>query len=272
MRCQWRSILIGAVWGLSWSCAYDGDVLDDDVDDDDVVAEVKVDPGIDEEFGADVDVAEIRGGRARNDHPEIGEMFQHINGPNAWFRCTATLVDRKIAITAGHCVEYKNQDRAGNYGYLEIKTPTSSGGLQIRHYTINGYHNFDGKPHNVLGDPDDVGLIRLSKAVPCSVAHPAHLSRDGPPTGTVVSRWGFGVCGSEADRKRVRHFRRGSKTAMLCPGDSGGPTLDPDGAVYQINSGHRIDGDMQDGVARVGKEWNGITRVMDEWGRAGRCD
>jgi hypothetical protein len=88
----------------------------------------------------------------------------------------------------------------------------------------------------------------------------------------VVSRWGYGVCGSESARKRVRHFRRGGKTAMLCPGDSGGPTLDPNGAVYQINSGHKLDGDMQDGVARIGKEWNGITRVMDEWGRAGRCN
>ena len=268
MRIEWSSILVGAVCGLSWSCAYDGEVFDDD---EEGFVEEGVDEGFDEEFDVGVDVAEIRGGRARNDHPEIGHMFHNIGG-DGWWRCTATLVDRKIAITAGHCVKYQNQDRAGNYGYLEIKTPTSSGSLQTRRYTINGYHNFDGWPHNVTGDPDDVGLIRLSKAVPCSVAKPARLSRDGPPTGTVVSRWGYGQCGSEPIRKRVRHFRRGSKTAMLCGGDSGGPTLDPNGAVYQINSGHETDGDMQDGVARVGKEWNGITRVMDEWGRAGRCN
>ena len=267
MRSQWSSILVGAVCGLtSWSCALDGDLLDDD--DEGIVEEV-ADEGVDEELDVGVDASEIRGGRARNDHPEIGEMFENITGD--WYRCTATLVDRKIAITAGHCVHYRNQDRAGNYGYLEIKTPTSGGRLQTRRYTINGYHNFDGAPHNVTGDPDDIGLIRLASAVPCSVAKPAHFNRDGPPTGTVVSRWGFGVCGSESARKRVRHFRRGSKTAMLCPGDSGGPTLDPNGAVYQINSGHKTEGDMQDGVARVAKEWNGITRVMDEWGRAGRC-
>lgn len=57
---------------------------------------------------------------------------------------------------------------------------------------------------------------------------------------------------------------------MICPGDSGGPTMDPDGKVYQINSGfHRIT--HKDFVARVEKEWNGITRVMNGWGRAGRC-
>jgi len=265
---RWSSLLVGAVCGLSWSCAWDVDPL---ADDEDGFVEDAVDQGVDEEFDVEVDVAEIRGGRARSDHPEIGEMFQWIDNWNEWHRCTATLVDRKIAITAGHCVTYKNEDRPGTYGYFEIKTPNSSGRLETRRYMINGYHNFDGWPHNVTGDPDDVGLIRLEKAVPCSVAKPARLSRDGPPTGTVVSRWGFGVCGSEPDRKRVRHFRRGSKTAMLCGGDSGGPTLDPSGAVYQINSGHKSGGDMQDGVARVGKEWNGINRVMDEWGRLGKC-
>lgn len=118
--------------------------------------------------------------------------------------------------------------------------------------------------------------IRLRDAVPCNVARPATLSRNGPPTGTVVSRWGFGVCNNEAARKRVRHLRRGGKTHMLCSGDSGGPTMDPNGAVYQINSGGALTGTPsdripQDGVARVAKEWNGITRVIDGWGRAGRC-
>lgn len=266
MRWQWSSILVGAVCGFSWSCAYDGDLFDSEEDDDGLVGEV-ADEGVHEEFDVGVDVAEIRGGRARNDHPEIGEMFHNIGG-HGWFRCTATLVDRKIAITAGHCVKYRTQHRIGNYGFLEIKTPNGSGGLKVRTYMINGYHNFDGAPHNVLGDPDDIGLIRLATPVPCSVAKPARLNRIGPPTGTVVSRWGFGSCGSQSARKRVKHFRRGSTTHMLCPGDSGGPTLDPKGEVYQISSGGT---DTEDGVARVAKEWNGIMQVMSDWGRAGRC-
>jgi hypothetical protein len=169
-------ILLGVVCGLSWSCAVDGEAPDDDEDgvvEEDGFVEERVDEGIDEEFDVGVGVAEIRGGRARNDHPEIGQMFQNINDRDRWYSCTATLVDRRIAVTAGHCVEHKNQDRAGNYGFLEIKTPTSSGSLRTYRYTINGYHNFDGWPHNYTGDPDDIGLIRLSKAVPCSVAKPA---------------------------------------------------------------------------------------------------
>jgi hypothetical protein len=252
---RWRAgpILLGALAALAGSC---------------IEEEPEVDLGGGEsEVGADT--LEIKGGKPRDDHPEIALLWMKFDGK--WLYCTATLVDRKIAITAGHCVKYRNQDRPGNYGLLEVRTPTRSG-IQTHRYTVNGYHNFDGFPHTPGFDPDDIGLVRLSAAVPCSVARPAHLRRDSPPTGTVVSRWGYGVCDDEPLRKRVKHFRRGRPTFFLCPGDSGGPTLDTHGAVYQVNSGHyRIPAIGKDTVARVEKEWNGITRVMDGWGRAGRC-
>lgn len=213
-------------------------------------------------------VREIRGGRVRWDHEEIAKLWMKFDGK--WLSCTATLVDRKIAITAGHCIKYRNEDRAGSYGYLDVHKK-KNGFLATHRYVVNGYHNFDGWPHWGGGDPDDIGLVRLASAVPCSVAHPAGLRRDSPKAGTVVSRWGYGRCSDDQEsKKRMRHFTRGGWTFMLCPGDSGGPTMDPDGKVYQINSGHyRVVN--KDTVARVEKEWNGITRVMDEWGRAGRC-
>lgn len=213
--------------------------------------------------------AELRGGRPRDDHEEIGKLWMYLDGK--WGSCTATLVDRKIAITAGHCVKYRNQDRPGRYGYLDINKVEPDDFLATHRYIVDGYHNFDGIPHYPGGDPDDIALVRLQTAVPCSVARPAGLRPDSPKVGTIVSRWGYGRCSDdEVSRKRVRHFRRGSVTFMICHGDSGGPTLDPDGKVYQINSGfHAIF--KKDFVARVEKEWDGITRVMDGWGRAGRC-
>src|SRR5688572_2228860 len=45
----------------------------------------------------------IRGGRVRWDHEEIGKLWLKFDGK--WTSCTATLVDRRIAITAGHCVK-----------------------------------------------------------------------------------------------------------------------------------------------------------------------
>jgi hypothetical protein len=215
------------------------------------------------------DVSELRGGRVRWDHEEIGKLWMKFDGK--WLYCTATLVDRKIAITAGHCVKYRNQDKPGNYGFLDINKKEASGFLATYRYTVTGYHNFDGFPHLPGFDPDDIGLVRLAKAVPCSVAHPAGLRNDSPKAGTVVSRWGYGRCSDkEQSLKRVRHFTRGGPTFMICHGDSGGPTMDPDGKVYQVNSGF-FRGINKDTVARVEKEWNGITRVMNGWGRAGRC-
>lgn len=230
-----------------------------------------VDPASEGDVEIGAGAEEIRGGRARDDHPEIAKLW--MKDYDGWFLCTATLVDRKIAITAGHCVNYENQDKPGTYGYLDVQTKAADGHLATHRYTVNGYHNFDGFPQLPKYDPDDIGLVRLAKEVPCSVAHPAGLRKDSPKAGTVVSRWGYGVCGHEPARKRMRHFTRGGFTNMLCDGDSGGPTLDPAGKVYQINSGsvHGPFGLSKDTVARVEKEWNGITRVMDEWGRAGRC-
>ena len=224
--------------------------------------------------GDEVEIGEetsaIRGGRVRWDHEEIGKLWMKFDGK--WSSCTATLVDRKIAITAGHCVKFRNQDKPGNYGFLDINKMEANGFLAAHRYTVNGYHNFDGWPHIYGADPDDIGLVRLATAVPCSVARPAGLRKDSPKAGTVVSRWGYGRCSDDQpSKKRMRHFRRGRPTfGWVCPGDSGGPTMDPDAKVYQINSGH-LGVIHKDSIARVEKEWDGITRVMDGWGRAGRC-
>ena len=211
----------------------------------------------------------IRGGRVRWDHEEIGKLWLKFDGK--WTSCTATLVDRRIAITAGHCVKFRNQDKPGNYGFIDINKLEANGFLAAHRFTVSGYHNFDGWPHFPSADRDDIGLVRLAKAVPCNIARPAGLRKDSPRAGTVVSRWGYGRCSDdEVSKKRMRHFTRGGPTFMICPGDSGGPTMDPDGNVYQINSGH-VKVINKDIVARVEKEWDGITRVMDGWGRAGRC-
>ena len=226
-----------------------------------------VDPAADEPAEIGSGASAIDGGRVRYDHEEIGQLWMKFDGE--WSYCTATLVDRRIAITAGHCLKFRNQDRPGSYGYLEIFKKGSLG-IVTHRYTVDGYHNFDGWPHLPGFDPDDIGLVRLARPVPCSVARPAGLRKNPPPFGTVVSRWGFGMCGNQAPLKRMRHFARGLPTFMICGGDSGGPTMDSHGEVYQINAGE-LRGVNKDTVSRVEKEWNGITRVMNEWGRAGRC-
>src|SRR5688500_6164449 len=65
--------------------------------------------------------AEIRGGRARNDHPAIGRVWMRTPRKRDKLGfCTATLVDRRVAITAGHCVNLGTSSKPGDQGFLEI--------------------------------------------------------------------------------------------------------------------------------------------------------
>jgi hypothetical protein len=221
-------------------------------------------PEADEE-GIGATTEEVRG-RARDDHSEVAQLWTKSDGE--WGFCTATLVDRKIAITAGHCIDYKTNHKKGNYGYLEVKWKAKDiDSILTTRYRVDAIHSFGVPP---FGSDHDIALVRLDTAVPCEVARPTRLAKNAPPAGTIVSKWGYGGCDGKKDRKRAVHLRRGQRGDFGCSGDSGGPTLDPDGAVYAIHS--ESDPDTgEDFVAWVGRDWNGITRVMNQFGRAGRC-
>ncbi|HTE56843.1 MAG TPA: trypsin-like serine protease [Kofleriaceae bacterium] len=239
------SVATGAICWLAWGCS--------------------VDPPEADEEGVGVTTAEVRG-RARDDHSEVAQLWTKTDGE--WGFCTATLIDRKIAITAAHCIDYGTNHSKGNYGYLEVKWKAEGiDTILTTRYRVNGIHSFAIPP---FGAKYDVALVRLSVSVPCAVAHPARVTRKKPPAGSIVSKWGYGGCDGKKDRKRAVHLRRGQSGDFACSGDSGGPTMDPDGAVYAIHS--ESDPDTgKDFVAWVDDNWNGITRVMDQFGRAGRC-
>lgn len=224
------------------------------------------------------DTLEIRGGRARNDHPEIGRVW--MKKPRHKERlgfCTATLVDRRVAITAGHCVNLGTSSRPGDYGFLEIfreEFDQASGTkvLRTHHYQVDMFKAIGPSPL-VVPALDDIALIRLKTPVPCNVARPAKLSKNGPPAGTVVSRWGYGNCAvGVPNKKRVRHFRRGQVIYTICPGDSGGPTMDPNGAVYEVNSGWEtpLGRSTRDVVGILAFRWGLIQDQIARW-RAGGC-
>jgi hypothetical protein len=244
----WRYLLACAIGALAWGCSGDDAALDE----------------LDPEIG--VGVSEIRGGRARDDHSEVAQLWMKFDGE--WGSCTATLIDRKIAITAAHCLDYRTNHSKGNYGYLEVKWKTEGiDTLLTTRYRVDGYHHFAIPPF--LDSGHDIALVRLATSVPCEVARPAGLAKNPPPAGTIVSKWGYGGCDGQKDRKRARHLRRGQSGDFGCSGDSGGPTLDPKGAVYAVHSSSDRSG--TDYVTWVGKNWNGINRIMDRFGRAGRC-
>jgi hypothetical protein len=256
----WRCAGLGALFILSWSCA-DGGPVDE------------------EEVGSSA--GEIFGGKPRDDHPEIGRLWLKDPDTGKLEFCTATLVDRKIAVTAGHCMNFQSEHRTGDYGFLEIfkkhwNADSRIYEMQVHRFQVTGYHNFTVGRRIPGYSTSDVGVVRLAEKVPCSLARPARLAKNPPPRGTVVSRWGFGQCyENESSRKRVKHFRRGQRTALICSGDSGGPTMDPNGGVFTINVGRKapFPGDCGcDTVAPVGPLMSRISEVMDKLGRGGRCD
>lgn len=258
----WRCAGFGALCILSWSCADAGP------------------PGAEassEAVGSTT--GEIDGGKARDDHPEIGRVWVRDPKTGKLEFCTATLIDRKIAITAGHCVYLRSEHHKGDYGFLEIikkewDPDSRTHEMRVYRYQVTGYHNFTLGRYIPGYSTSDIGLVRLAEKVPCPVARPARLASKAPPRGTVVSRWGYGQCfKGQTSRKRVRHFRRGKQIVAICSGDSGGPTMDPSGAVFAINHGWKSQDDGGvDTVSMVGPQMARISEVMNKFGRGGRCD
>jgi hypothetical protein len=117
-------------------------------------------------------------------------------------------------------------------------------------FTINrGYKLGVGTGNQVGGTisqdnaPSDVALLRLSSAVPASVATPAAIASGWPAIGSVATLFGFGCTnrnGTGGGNKQFFEFTIGATTQALCPGDSGGPGVvghfNENGAIWGVNS------------------------------------
>jgi hypothetical protein len=174
----------------------------------------------------------LLGGQFTFARPEVGALY--VDGG----LCTATLVRPNVVVTAAHCVGFTNVDRPGrNLGEFVVEKSAN----QRRAFVVDGWASWGGD----AGD-SDIALVRLAEAVPESVATPVKLASRAPSEGTTVSWFGYG-CGrrsgqdNQAGRKQIITFSLGFSDNS-CPGDSGGPTLAPDGSVFRVTSGYWIGG------------------------------
>ena len=190
------------------------------------------------------------------ERPEVGAI--RVGGG----ACTATLfASARTVITAAHCVDYGSSSGPGNYGEFTI-TPREG---ETHDYVIAQYHAFDAGGG---ANEDDIALLQLAEAVPAAVAIPDVPAGEYPDPGTTVTIYGYGCQErsrqSGAFEKQSFAHAWGADTENLCPGDSGGPTLGPDGAVLQINSAYLI-GPGTDLFGDVVRNVSRLREYVDRW-------
>ncbi|WP_370450930.1 serine protease [Corallococcus sp. CA049B] len=166
----------------------------------------------------------LKGGTTTSSQPAVGRMEFHMDGWSKY--CTATLVAPRIALTAAHCVGYKST-AIGTYGTVDFGASGKRTVVQARPFGSN-----TGK--------SDVALVVLDKACSKKIT-PVPIGTAVPSDGTEISIFGFG-CASESttcvraggNTKQVVTATIG-ESAVLCPGDSGGPVLVA-GKIVGVNS------------------------------------
>ena len=173
-------------------------------------------------------------GRLTSDRPEVGllKLPQGI--------CTATLVAPDVIITAAHCVGYETHHNGGNLGQFNVEVGNSFQSFPISKIISLGQE---------LG-ANDIAVAKLSVNVPRDMAQPAPVAVQTPNIGNSLTVYGYGCTrrdGVTDGQKREAHFTSGEASAVLCPGDSGGPVFDNmSGSITRINSGYYLGGRGED--------------------------
>lgn len=171
--------------------------------------------------------SDIVGGTKSWDRPAIGTY----NG------CTATLVSRRVVLTAAHCVTAG----AATFDLYAIGTGTSAGNIPVVATRVMSEDRTVGA--------HDIALVVLDRQA-CSLSIPPEdISSEYPADGADIRVYGFGCTQRPAscpyDKKEplqgntAKMFIDGKLggTNAICHGDSGGPVFHA-GKVIAVNSGY----------------------------------
>lgn len=171
------------------------------------------------------------------EHPEVGTLVHKKQGGGT-LTCTATLIGPRAILTASHCHENTNglgeedtfQSHAGGRSYAVLAHKTLATGF--------------------IATDLEIGLLEVAAAN--SGITPAAMAARSVRTGDSLVAYGAG-CTSRPPNEaydglmRKRSFGwtgtnqyENPTSGFLCPGDSGGPVYDRNGAIVLINEGYRL--------------------------------
>jgi|GEM_PF-6359576 len=163
--------------------------------------------------------------------------------------CTGTLVApsagplaaSRFVLTAAHCVGF----RSGEEPQVNTKLTFKTGGTSYKAIRQRVWLETENVSNRDLSSRlRDLALLELEQPVPLSVAKPVRIARTRPSRTESVSLFGYG-CTNRCDQtqgtsprvERVATVPYGQASFVLCPGDSGGPTIDAKNQIVRIHSG-----------------------------------